>query len=424
MTPGARAAAAIELLTELSSGNSPADVMLRAYMAKRRYIGSKDRRAIQDIFFGIIRNRGALEWHVSRHAATTARNLVIAFLIMVDKADITGIFTGDGYSPSPLSDDESKIAAALKESGLLSEEMPDSARYNLPEWWVGEIKSAYPDMWREILEHSLEEAETDIRVNSLRSSRPRIMAELASSGIKATELAFLKNGIRVSERPNLAESIKSGCMEIQDAASQLVSRIINAKPGDNVLDYCAGAGGKSLAMAAAMNNTGHITACDIVPSRLEELRHRRDRSGCSIIKTALITPYLNLPENNFDIVVVDAPCSGSGTWRRHPDSRWRYEDASSFIPLQREIMSAAARFVKPDGLLFYITCSLLPLENRNQAEWFAINNKSFIPEPLTEFVNNLGLKDSVSADIGLQILPHLLKSDALYIVSFRKTAAS
>lgn len=419
MRDSGRVSAAIELLTELSASHAPADVIFKKYTSSRRYIGSKDRRAIQEIFYGIIRNRGLLEWRLGHSTSDISPRLLVLAWLQHNAIDPLTVFGSDNYAPPPLTETEQKLLHNLQS---MASEPPQHAIYNLSEWWLEQIQQAYPQNWQDILKHSMQEADVDLRVNSLKSSRQAVLKKLITSGIKAEPINFTEHGIRLAARQPMDDLLKNGIIEIQDAASQLVSAYVGAKRGERVLDYCAGAGGKSLAIAAAMQNHGELVATDKYPERLNELERRAVRAGISIIKTGLIDEAGLLQPESFDRVLIDAPCSGSGTWRRHPDARWRYgkENLAEFTLLQREILTTAAKYIRHGGMLFYSTCSLLPAENREQAEWLKENHQNFTILSAQEFVNHYSIEDTVSADIGLQIIPHLLKSDAQYVVAFIK----
>jgi 16S rRNA (cytosine967-C5)-methyltransferase len=206
---------------------------------------------------------------------------------------------------------------------------------------------------------------------------------LAALGINAEACALSPWGIRVFERPSLnaLPMLKNGLVEIQDEGSQLVAHLVDAQPGQRVADFCAGAGGKTLALAAQMQNKGRIFACDVAAGRLKRSAERFRRAGVHNIETKILEserdPWVKKHQGQFDRVLVDAPCSGSGTWRRNPDARWRTADLGALLDTQGRILASAARLVRPGGRLIYATCSLLPEENERQIEKFLRENTGF-----------------------------------------------
>ncbi len=229
-----------------------------------------------------------------------------------------------------------------------------------PEWLLKYFPPGYEDEIKALNT----DAPTDLRANPLKADVNELLAQLDAETIEGLPL-----GIRLKKRMALKFD---GSYEVQDAGSQLVTEYAAPKPGGAVLDYCAGAGGKTLNIAALMNNNGFIKAHDVDQQKLFKLKNRAEKAGATIIKTGK-------PQKNHDLVLVDAPCSGTGTWRRSPDAKWRLTESrlQHYIELQRQILAEAATYVKPGGRLVYITCSLLPCENEKQVEWFLSKNKDF-----------------------------------------------
>jgi 16S rRNA (cytosine967-C5)-methyltransferase len=377
MTPAARLQMAIEILEGLAQTSQPTDRFLKAWFRTRRFAGSGDRRAIAEQVFSVQRRRAHL---AHRMGSDAPRALVIAALLEAG-GDVEALFSG-GYGPAPLTGAERAAIAAT----------PAPA----PAWVTGEYPAwLEPELLRAFGDHILEEtsaliprAPVDLRVNTLKATRDEVLAALEKDGITAAPTPYAPNGIRMREEaPNLARSLlfESGAFEFQDEAAQIASVLCDARPGMRVLDLAAGAGGKSLALAAAMQNRGEILACDVRGEALFELEKRAVRAGAAIVKTLPLDH--GEPESAaFDLVLVDAPCSGSGTWRRQPELRWRLtpERLAELTQVQDRLLDRAAGMVKPGGRLVYATCSILPLENQDRAEAFRARRPDFFALNLRE----------------------------------------
>ncbi len=230
-----------------------------------------------------------------------------------------------------------------------------------------------------------EPAPLDLRVNIIKATRDDMLAALQKFGLQAELCTLSPWGIRIYDRPSLADikMLKDGLIDIQDEGSQLIAKIVDAQPGERVVDFCAGAGGKTLAIAAMMQNKGRVIACDIMEKRLMKSSERFRRAGLHNIELRVLTgtrdPWVKKHKASFDRVLVDAPCSGTGTWRRNPDARWRNlgPPLADLLKTQAEILDSAARLVKPGGRLIYATCSLLPAENEEQVEAFLAAHPEF-----------------------------------------------
>jgi 16S rRNA (cytosine967-C5)-methyltransferase len=239
----------------------------------------------------------------------------------------------------------------------------------------------------------------DLRVNPIKSNRETVLRALKAMGLNAEATKLAPRGIRLRERLSLARlaGLKAGEIEIQDEGSQLVALLVNAKPGDRVVDFCAGAGGKTLAIAAQMQNKGHLIACDINEARLKRCAERLRRAGLHNVETRALTSetdsWVKRHKGSFDHVLIDAPCSGTGTWRRNPDARWRMPDLGlgGLVALQARILSSAARLVKPGGRLVYATCSVLREENEEQVAAFLAAHPTFRIVPVQQVVPHLAM---------------------------------
>ncbi|WP_114395626.1 RsmB/NOP family class I SAM-dependent RNA methyltransferase [Oleisolibacter albus] len=396
MTPAARLQTAIDLLTQIIEAKRPADAIASAYFRDRRYIGAKDRAAIAGQAYGVLRRWARLTWWIEKMGVTvTPRTLVVADLMLTqDKTpeSIANNFAGGRFSPPPLSDEEWRLAKALETRTLDHPHQPDAVKGEVPDWAAGPLQVAFGDRFLVEMGAMLGEAPLDLRVNPVKGTREQAIAALKQAGISAEPTPLSPVGLRLPTRaPVMALApYKEGLIEIQDEGSQLVAFLADARPGMQVVDFCAGAGGKTLAIAAMMDNKGRVVAADVLEGRLTRAKERFRRAGLHNIETRPLSserdPWVKRHKLKFDRVVVDAPCSGTGTWRRNPDSRWRLlgPGLSELVPLQAGILASAARLVRPGGRLIYATCSLLPEENERQVEAFLEANPDFTLVPVPE----------------------------------------
>ena len=379
MTPAARLQMAIEILEGLGQTAQPADRFLRAWFRSRRFAGSKDRRAIAEQVFAVQRRRAHL---AHRMGGEAPRALVIASLIEAGD-DPTLLFNG-GYGPVPLTNAERAAIAAAPSPE------PDWVRGEYPLWLEEELRRAFDVRLVEEMTAFIGRAPTDIRVNTLKADRGEVIAALTSEGVACAPTPHAPHGIRISgDAANLSKAalFESGAFEFQDEAAQIAAELCGARPGMRVLDLAAGAGGKSLAFAASMANQGEILACDVRGEALFELEQRAARAGAAIIKTFVLSEGpLDHGRGLFDAVFVDAPCSGTGTWRRQPELRWRLtaERLSELMALQDRLLDQAAGLVRPGGRLVYATCSILGCENQDRVAALQVRQPGFRPLNLAE----------------------------------------
>jgi 16S rRNA (cytosine967-C5)-methyltransferase len=400
VTPAARLAAAIDLLAGLEAeGRRPADAIAHDFFRARRYIGGGDRRAIGEQVWGVVRQRLRLGWWLARIGARpTPRFLAAAHLLLVEglaAPAVTQAFPGGQYAAEPLSVPEQKLLAALDQARgaepPLHPEMPEHVRLNLPEWVLPSLRRRFGASLAAEAAALDQPAPLDLRANTLKIDRDQALRALAGEGIEATPTPFSPWGLRIpSRRPITAtRAYLEGLVEVQDEGSQLIALLTDARPGMKVADLCAGAGGKTLALAAAMQNKGRLTACDVSAPRLEGAVRRLARAGVDNAERHLLVPgdrWAKRRAATFDRVLVDAPCTGTGTWRRNPDGRFRTgpEDLAELLPKQAEILRMAAGLVRPGGRLAYATCSLLAEENEDQVAAFLAARPEFRLLPLAE----------------------------------------
>ena len=374
MTPGARLQMAIEILGAMDATAQPLDRFLKQWFRTRRFAGSKDRREIGETVFAIQRRRARLAHRMGRD---DPRALAIA-LTAEQGGDFDALF-GGGYGPAPLSDAE---RAALTAGPA---PMPNWVRGEYPLWLEDELTRAFGPRLMDEMVALQARAPVDLRVNTLKAARPDVLAALKEQGFDARPTPWSPTGIRLAPGEGSAALAKSGlfaagAFEFQDEAAQVASLLADARPGMAVLDLAAGAGGKALAMAAAMGNRGRILACDANPQRLAPLAERAARAGASIIATG------PLADEMFDRVFLDVPCSGTGTWRRQPELRWRLTPArlAELTQIQDGLLDQAARHTAPGGMILYATCSVLPVENQDRIAAFLARQPGFSPVNLAQ----------------------------------------
>lgn len=383
MIPAARIQAVIELLAEIIATARPADGTVSAYFRDRRFIGSKDRQAINTRVYRIMRAWHRLGWWIKRcNCDVNARTLVIADLMFEREhsmASIEETFSGEQYTPRVLSPAELKLAKAMDRQNLEHPHMPLRERTECPEWAFESLQRGFGERFEVEMKAMSAPAPMDIRVNTIKAKREDVFEQLKKDGMDVQLGKHSPYAIRVFGRPQVAQHplFLAGAIEIQDEGSQMVAVVADAKPGEQVVDFCAGAGGKTLAMGAAMNNKGRIVAMDVLEDRLTKAKLRFRRAGLHNIETHPLTSerdkWVKRHQNQFDLVLIDAPCTGTGTWRREPDKRWRTlgPELPELLSLQRKILESAHRMVKPGGgRLVYATCSLLPEENDDQVNAF------------------------------------------------------
>lgn len=371
MTPSARLQMAIDILETMQKSDQPLDRLLRDWFRARRFAGSKDRAAIAERVFAIQRHRSSLAWAMQDAAP---RALVLASVVR-DGDDPDLLFTGQSYAPAALSESEHKQLRAPPR------EAPLHVEGEFPAFLERELTHTFGDQVLREMVALQARAPVDLRVNTIRRERGEVLDALIAQGFAAAATPFAPHGIRIADGSaalGRSAMFESGAFEFQDEAAQIAGVLCKARPDRRILDLAAGAGGKALALAADMRNQGEIVACDIRQPALQELALRAKRAGATNIKTHLLSD-LTPPDGLFDTVLLDTPCSGSGTWRRQPELRWRTtpERLSELVPLQDRLLVQAAGHVKPGGRLVYATCSILPRENEERVATFLKRNPAF-----------------------------------------------
>lgn len=391
MTPAARLAAAIDLLEAIGDSPRPADLTANDFFRARRYIGSGDRRAVSDRAWSVLRARRRLGWWLDRAGAVATPRFLVAASLLLEGWSLAGVeqsFSGGQFAPAPLIGPERTALRGLEGHTLNHPDMPPPVRHEMPDWVYALLAARFGAAAERELDALAAPAPLDLRVNLLKTTREAAQAALRAEGIESAPTPLSPWGLRVPNRRlvTTGEAFKAGLVEIQDEGSQLVAALVAAEPGMRVADWCAGAGGKTLAVAMTMQNRGHIVACDVHDKRLAAAVQRLRRAGVHNVEQHLLAAgdkWAKRQAGKFDRVLVDAPCTGTGTWRRNPDARQRLREADleELVPKQAAILDAASRLVRPGGRLIYATCSLLPQENEQQIENFLSRHQDFAVLP-------------------------------------------
>jgi len=392
MTPAARIAAVIELVQRIDGQpNRPADAVASDFFRDRRYIGSGDRRGIAERTWGILRARRRLAWWL-RDPAAPAR-LTVAGALLLDGWALSGVeqaFSGGRFAPAALTPGERAMLVRLEGHSLDHPAMPLAVWLEVPDWLAPKLAERFGDDLHAEVAAMGTSAPLDLRVNLLKTTLDAARSALAKEGWDAQPTRWSPWCLRIEgRRPVTAgPAFQSGLVEIQDEGSQLIALLVDARPGMRVADWCAGAGGKTLAMAMTMENRGQIVACDVSATRLEGAVRRLRRAGVHNVERHLIETggkWLKRRAGTFDRVLVDAPCTGTGTWRRNPDARLRLTEAdlAELTQKQAAILDTAQSLVRKGGRLVYATCSLLSQENEAQVSAFLARHPDFALLPLS-----------------------------------------
>jgi 16S rRNA (cytosine967-C5)-methyltransferase len=435
VTPGARVAAAVDILAAIEAGGRPADDIAAEYFRRRRYIGAKDRVQIAAYVYAVLRHRAVLDWwiaRISKHEIFPgARSRVIAALLLIDNwppDEVVASFDGGRFRPASLSPTETRLARGLAGRTLTHPEMPRAVACDLPDWFEPYLAAVYGRRLEDEMAALNTPAPLDLRVNTLKADRDTARSALAAEHIHAEPTPWSPLGLRLKHRAPLAATaaFKNGLVEVQDEGSTLAALLADARPGMRVVDFCAGAGGKTLALAAQMQNRGKLVACDVAAWRLDRAGQRLRRAGISNVERRPLSterdPWVRHHAKSFERVFVDAPCLGIGSWRRNPDGKWRASprDLEELVPRQRDILASAARLVKPGGRLIYATCSLLREENEAQAEEFLAAHPDFALYPAARAWEETIGGESPAGDDYLRLTPARHGTDGFFVALFQR----
>jgi len=423
MTPVARLSAAIEILADIETRRRPAADALKDWGLSHRFAGSGDRAALAGLVYDSLRRRASARWQLD---SDTPRATLIGMLALQrgqTSESLAALFTGDRFAPAPLAEQELQ-ALATRNLGDASGDI----QADVPHWLWPSFEAAFGGDAIAEGRALAERAPVDLRANMLKVSREKLVADLEPLHAEATPLSPW--GVRIplgaegrSPAVQSEEGFVKGWYEIQDEGSQLAGLIAAASPGEQVLDLCAGGGGKTLEFAAAMENTGQIFATDSDKRRLAPIHERLARAGARNVqvRTPRGAPVIDDLAERMDMVLVDAPCSGSGTWRRNPDAKWRIRP-SSLGERQKDqaaVLKAGASCVKPGGRLVFVTCSVLPEENDASVRAFLADHDDFKAAPLGTLAKVAGLSGfgriASSEGFGLQLSPRRTGTDGFFI---------
>lgn len=367
----ARVKSAIDLLEIFFVSRAPFDIVMSKYFKNNRWIGSSDRRAIAEFSYEIFRNFEKLKFITQKITNSFSRFFVLAHMKFnrgFSEKQIEEIFSGRKYAPDRLSEFERKFLR--RDFG----DLPRYAELNYPKWLEPYLRKVFDeDHFANEMTALNGKACVDLRVNRLLATKEQARGEL--NEFKIEDARYAENGLRIlnGRISRSHPAIRNGVVEIQDEGSQLIAELCGVRPGDMVVDYCAGAGGKTLALAAYMENKGRIFAMDKYPERLENAKKRFRRANVNNVFCQEINgKWLKRHRESADVVLVDVPCSGTGTWRRNPDMRAKFceNDLLELLEVQAEILRIAQNLVKPGGRLVYSTCSILREEDEDQIEKF------------------------------------------------------
>ena len=411
---------ASELLTLLLKFQYPADAVIGRYFHDRRKMGSKDRGFAAETVYGCLRHKRELEAlyepiHKPESDEQYARWLVATWLLKYG-----------GWSARALTDagfNGGAVALVERIRALDLFEFPLAVRANLPDWMAQSLVVQFGELETLRLAEALNRpAPMDIRVNTLKTTREGLQAQLKEEGFELAPTPYSPLGLRREQRGALfnTRAFGLGLYEVQDEGSQLIGLLADAKPGEKIVDLCAGAGGKTLQLACAMQNTGVVQAFDVSRKRLDRFKPRLRRAAADNVQRRVLRdehdPVLKSLTGQADAVLVDVPCSGTGTLRRNPDIKWKHIDLEDLRCTQRSILDAAAQLVRPGGRLIYATCSLLDAENRNITAAFLREHADFKPEPAGPILERQGvtIADAFAPGGALQLFPHRHGTDGFY----------
>ncbi len=433
MTPAARLSAAIDLISAIEAQRIPAAKALKEWGTAHRYAGSGDRSAIAGLVWDVLRRRASSAYLMD---ADTPRARVLGMLKLergLDVEAIAALCDGGRFAPEPLTEAE---RAALTTRSLDGAPPPIAGDY--PDWLDEQLASLFGAQRVAEAAAMASRAPLDLRVNTLKSKRDKALASLKHLG--ATETPWSPLGLRIAlgadaRNPGIQaeQDFIKGAVEVQDEGSQLAALLSGAKPGEQVIDLCAGAGGKTLALAAMMQGKGRLIATDSDKRQLAPIHERLSRAGVHNAEVRApkgdVDPLADI-KGSADLVLVDAPCTGTGTWRRNPDAKWRMRPGALEIRLkdQAEVLARAAKLVKPGGRIAYVTCSVLPAENIDQVRAFVAAHPDFTPTPPAELAAALWDKaDAFLAAVhtspeGLLMTPLTTGTDGFFISLLKRKA--
>jgi 16S rRNA (cytosine967-C5)-methyltransferase len=409
---------ATELLRSVLKFDSPADGLVSMFFRKHAKLGARERHTLAETLYALLRQRLLFQ-----HLAQSGSGPLERRLAILAWQGNAGFLRGALTPP--------EVAWLDEVSAIDRASLPEKLRHNLPDWLANPLKESLGDQFWPLVEELARAAPLDLRVNSLKAKREDVQRALAEAGIEARPTPHSPWGLRIDGKPALSKLalFTEGHVEVQDEGSQLLALLTDAKRGEMVVDFCAGAGGKTLALGALMRNTGRLYAFDVSGHRLENLKPRLARSGLSNVHPAQIAherdDRVKRLAGKIDRVLVDAPCSGLGTLRRNPDLKWRQspQALAELQAKQKAILASAARLLKPGGRLVYATCSLLAAENEAVAEDFTVTEKDrFEPLPAAELLQAAHVSEAELLVAGsfLRLWPHRHHTDGFFAAAWQR----
>lgn len=418
MHPKALLDACAEIVGLALKFEHPADAVVSRYFRDHRSLGPRERATLAETVYAVLRKKLLFDHFSPSGSGPKERRMAIL-----------GFAGPRDFLKSALSDTEKNWLAQC--DAVRTEDLLERHRHNLPEWMVQPLKEQLGDEFWPLVECLNQSAPLDLRVNALNARREDVRKELKALGIASQPTPFSPWGLRLEGKPALTklEAFTRGAIEVQDEGSQLLAALLDAKRGEMVVDFCAGAGGKTLAIGAMMRSTGRLYAFDTSAHRLDALKPRMARSGLSNVHPAAIAherdERIKRLAGKIDRVLIDAPCSGLGTLRRNPDLKWRQSPKAveELVAKQAAILRSAARLLKPGGRLVYATCSLLRAENEAIAEAFSAEDSGFKLLPAVEALAPLKLQDPgvlCSGDY-LRLWPHRHATDGFFAAAWVRT---
>ncbi|EJF75476.1 RsmB/NOP family class I SAM-dependent RNA methyltransferase [Bartonella alsatica] len=426
MRLGGRLRAAIDILQEIETRRYPAGKVLRAWGLSHRFAGASDRAAIGTIVYDVLRRRYSLQW---RMESDDIQDIVFGTLLDTGKMTIEQIdseLERDRFAPQLLG---IKQRQSWQKRQLI--DAPDYIRGDIPQWCQAHLYPLFAENWVVEAAALATRPSLDLRVNNLKTTPEKVLKELAKTKIQP--LSWFPQALRIApiekfdRHPNVQVELafQKGHFEIQDLGSQIVAYLVEAKAGMQVLDYCAGAGGKTLALAASMNNQGQIYVYDSDKARLAPIFDRLRRAGVHNVQPREHVETLKSLVGQMDIVLLDAPCSGTGTWRRRPDTKWRLtlEEVKKCQIEQKAILNEAIDYLKPNGRLVYITCSLFMDENEEQISYFLRQHSNFYTinmRALWQKHFSFSSIQPIFSDYGLTLSPATTKTDGFFLAVLQK----
>ena len=411
--------AATQLVEAVLRLDQPADAVLSRFFRQQRRFGPRERTLLADAVYAVLRRKIEFEHRAADGPGALPRRLALLGLEAAQARSLPGLSEAE----------QSWLDIAC---GIEHRQLPDAAIHNLPPWLATRLQQQLGAEFEALAQALLQTAPLDLRVDHWREKRDAVQQELQTEGIESQPTPYSPWGLRVDGKPALQGTApwQRGAIEVQDEGSQLLAVLLDARRGEMVADFCAGAGGKSLALATAMRNTGRLYALDVAAHRLQALGPRLQRSGLDNIHTMAIAPSqderLKRLAGKLDRVLVDAPCSGLGTLRRSPELKWRHqpETVQEMAAQQQAILTRAARLLKPGGRLVYATCSLLHEENEAVAQAFGSAQTAFEAQDVVEVLQQLKLPQAASLCSSdgryLRLWPHRHGTDGFFAAVWQR----